>query len=697
MQNPWRSRHDTWCVATKHGGRKLMVRSKFGLFPIILLILFCAPVMISGAEQSSNGKEDRQSMEQNTRHGAKSQALASNLKAPEGERYVSVVPDTLDLTTHAAFGLNGLSGALVPEKNYEFWWYIRYTDCPPREEFDLYNALSFAACSMKFLEAFPMMMVMTGSDDYDKSFNGLKNLLVSWIDDDGLLYCPVGPKRPWDTVAPEDYANVYGQSRMMLAMMALYQLDGNKAWLELIGKMSDALCKVAIDKGDYAYYPVSETNGKDKIEEGYCYTRSGWYDTSEAEGEHEGREGSLFVYHQGQIRALAHWYAISGDKKALDMARKLVNYVTKEKFWGTPFDGPGSGEEGIDSCGWRARAVGTDRAHFMGHYHGHAAMLFALAEYANIANDARMKEFVRSGYEYARSFGISRLGLFGESCTIMDMIGVAIRLTEGGVGDYWDDVDGYIRNQMIEQQLIDADELFKVCKLSAKEDTPSGWEDEAKAAIKRTLGVYCNVGSLGQIPKTFSFQCCTGNGDIALYYAWDSIIKKNGEDGVQINLLLNRASPWMDIDSYIPYEGKVVLKNKTARWLTLRIPFWVNRSEVKCSVNGMQRNFAWVANYVKVDGINPKDEIVFTFPVNEETVDYTVLTGQQWSDDPRRDKNPPDSLVTYKCTFRGNTLLDFSPRPDGRWYLNYKRDQYKKDKAPMKEVTRFVTSDIIDW
>ena len=27
------------------------------------------------------------------------------------------------------------------------------------------------------------------------------------------------------------------------------------------------------------------------------------------------------------------------------------------------------------------------------------------------------------------------------------------------------------------------------------------------------------------------------------------------------NLLLNRASPWMDIDSYIPYEGKVVLKN----------------------------------------------------------------------------------------------------------------------------------------
>jgi hypothetical protein len=637
-----------------------------------------------------------QAMGQNSGSNARSRALASNLKAPEGERYTAVVPGTLDLTRHADIGLNGLSGILDPKANYEFWWGISFAVCPPTLEYD---ARSFAACGMKVLESFPMMTIMTGSDKHKEAFNGLKNLLVSWIDEDGLLYCPVGPNRPHDKVAPEDYANVYGQSRMMLAMMALYQLDKDDTWLELTARMSDALCRIAIDKGTYSYYPVNM--GKDGIEmgEGYCYPRSDWYDTSEAQGEVEGPESSMFVYHQGPIRALSHWYATSGDERALDTARKLVRYVTRAKYWGTPFDGPGSPDGDIDSCGWRARAIGHERAHFTGHFHGHAAMLFALAEYANAANDTRIKEFVRSGYEYARNFGIARIGLFGESCTIMDMIGIAVKLTEGGVGDYWDDVDGYIRNQMIEQQFTDPDELLKASRLSCAEGVVPSPEvlSEAEAIVKQTLGIFADDGDLGQIPQTFSIQCCTANGTIGLYYAWEGIIRKNGKDGVQVNLLLNRASPWMDVDSYLPYEGKVVLRNKTARRLLLRIPCWVDRGAVTCSVNGAEQSPSWIANYAGVDRIRPKDEIVFTFPVNEETVDYTVITKQQWTSDPREDRNPPSSSITFRCTFRGNTLVDFSPRPDDRWYLNYKRDRYKQDKAPMTEVTRYVAPDVIKW
>ena len=656
-----------------------------GGFFLTVFLLYTS-VVTYGVEQASNGKEGLPDMKQDTILNAKSQALASKLKAPEGKRYTSVIPNTLDLTTHAAFGLNGLAGVLDPEANYEFWWWVRYAPVPSEPMLE-HHGLSFAACGMKILESFPMMIMMTGSNEYDESFNGLKNLLVSWIDNDGLLYCRVGPKRPWDTVGAEDYANIYGQSRMMLAMMALYQLDKNEAWLELISKMSDALCRIAIDQGTYAYYPVSISNGKKTMEEGYCYTRSGWYDTREAESEKEGQEGSMFVYNQGPIRALSRWYAISGDEKALGMARKLVKYVTRAKYWGTPFDWPQNRDSKI---------IGSDRAHFTGHFHGHAAMLFALVEYANAANDTRMKEFVRSGYEYLRNLGIARIGLIGESCTISDMIALAIKLTEGGVGDYWDDVDGYIRNQMVEQQLTDPDELLKVYQLSCAEGTTISNPD-AEAIIKKTLGIFVDDADLGQIPETQSIQCCTGNGTQGLYYAWESIVRQSGKDGIEVNLLLNRASPWMDIDSYLPFEGKVVLRNKTAGCLLLRIPGWVDRKMVKCSVNGKEQELLWIANYIRLDGIGPKDEIVFTFPVNEETAEYTVITRQQWTSDPRDDKNPPDSSITFKCLFRGNTLVDFSPRPDGRWYLNYRRDHYKQDKAPMKEVTRYVASDIIDW
>src|SRR4029078_6193921 len=77
--------------------------------------------------------------------------------------------------------------------------------------------------------------------------------------------------------------------------------------------------------------------------------------------------------------------------------------------------------------------------------------------------------------------------------------------------------------------------------------------------------------------------CCTPNGTQALYYAWESIVRGR-DDHADGNLLLNRASPWLDVCSYLPYEGKVELKNKTANVITVRIPQWVDLSQVKCTV-----------------------------------------------------------------------------------------------------------------
>jgi len=48
--------------------------------------------------------------------------------------------------------------------------------------------------------------------------------------------------------------------------------------------------------------------------------------------------------------------------------------------------------------------------------------------------------------------------------------------------------------------------------------------------------------------------------------------------------LLHSAPPWLDIDSYLPYEGKVVIHNKTATDLSVRIPRWVDRSAVEVKV-----------------------------------------------------------------------------------------------------------------
>jgi hypothetical protein len=153
----------------------------------------------------------------------------------------------------------------------------------------------------------------------------------------------------------------------------------------------------------------------------------------------------------------------------------------------------------------------------------------------------------------------------------------------------------------------------------------------------------------------------------------------------------------MDIESYLPYEGKVVLRNKTARTLYLRIPGWVDRSQLKVHVGGDMRENVWVGNYLVVDDLENQQLVTVTFPMEEETVTYTVVTNQQWTSDPREDKNPDASSITYKCRFRGNTLVDFTPRPDDRWYLNYQRQHYTRDQAPLKKTALFASSRIITW
>ena len=77
-------------------------------------------------------------------------------------------------------------------------------------------------------------------------------------------------------------------------------------------------------------------------------------------------------------------------------------------------------------------------------------------DYALLANDSRLKLFVRDAYDWARQNGIPRLGIFPqehgwtEGCNIADMVGLAVALTDAGMGDYWDDVEQYARNGLVE-------------------------------------------------------------------------------------------------------------------------------------------------------------------------------------------------------------------------------------------------------
>ena len=76
-------------------------------------------------------------------------------------------------------------------------------------------------------------------------------------------------------------------------------------------------------------------------------------------------------------------------------------------------------------------------------------------------------------------------------------------------------------------------------------------------------------------------------------------------------------------DNFLPYEGKVLLKNKTSEQVSVRVPAWVDRTQLRCHVNEQSVVPIAVGNFVVFEGLRPNDAIKLEFPVKEQTEYYT--------------------------------------------------------------------------
>jgi hypothetical protein len=233
----------------------------------------------------------------------------------------------------------------------------------------------------------------------------------------------------------------------------------------------------------------------------------------------------------------------------------------------------------------------------------------------------------------------------------------------------------YVRNHLVESMFTSPERIEQVIRYSPMSD-PKSPQDSTDDVVRRSVGV---VGSPAMTCMTpFSNSCCTGNLTQAIYSAWESIVRSQ-RGSAQVNLLLNRASPWLDVESYLPYEGKVLVKNKTSRRVAIRIPSWVDRSKLAVRLNSQPVSTFWVGNFAVVEGLKPQDVIALEFPVKEAKEEYTY------------------EARTYTLFFRGNTLVDVSPRNDQGYYPIYQRDGLKRAKAPMREVTSYAAPVLIKW
>lgn len=614
---------------------------------------------------------------------------------------LSAVPDTLDLAEHGRLAINGMLGSLNPDLNYECV-FLNILDVHPA--YMLHWSSMVSGVMPKYIEALPLLRQMSGSEQGMVLQQGFMDAMLKNMSEDGLIYDRQDPRRPWNVGVgygvqnwDEDYANMAGNGRAITGLLYWLQWTGDDVWRQRAKRTAERMMELAVTDGDMAFYP-NPGLGND-----FSYPRkSGWTTRKPPENANEGFEGASMFYLFQPLRGFTRYYVTTGDERFKDLSRKFVNCGLQTKFWGGAAD--------------MTPMAGAERGHFRLHFHASTAALRGVLDYGIIADDQRVKELVADAYGYARQMGIGRLGLFPtggegtEGCTIGDMIGLAVALSDAGLGDYWDDVDKYARNGLLCAQATDLEELKRVSEMGKERpaNAPFGGacdyrfvqhnnkgilpgQEVHDRVLERTIGAFGHVvGARYQTPMMM--HCCTANASQGLYYAWEGILRRRG-DCADINLWLNRRSPWADLWSWLPHDGKLLIQNKGMRQLTVRKPSWAHRTRIRCQVNGQDSEPRWVDGRMIFDGLQGAETLVITTPVNTESATYTMVNLG----------DPQNSNEQYRCEFRGHTAVNVQRIVSGHnpqehdWYRLFRRDAMKSA-APTRPAPVYVhPEELIDW
>jgi hypothetical protein len=204
--------------------------------------------------------------------------------------------------------------------------------------------------------------------------------------------------------------------------------------------------------------------------------------------------------------------------------------------------------------------------YFTGHFHAKTFVLLALTDYALLTDDHELLEFVSKYYECARTQGWPIVGYSPEfipqrpstceSCEVTEMAALSVKLSEAGIGDFWDDADRCIRNQLTENQLRDVDWIEKMVQPDPQRSLGVDPDyDGTRDVANRLLGCWSAHGGANDwwvnYPRAPGFTaCCLGNGARGLYYAWENILSLD-KDELRVHLLTVHPGGRMSTATYL--------------------------------------------------------------------------------------------------------------------------------------------------
>jgi hypothetical protein len=210
--------------------------------------------------------------------------------------------------------------------------------------------------------------------------------------------------------------------------------------------------------------------------------------------------------------------------------------------------------------------------------------------------------------------------------------------------------------------------------------------------LERTVGAFSFLSG-GRYQQPMRMSCCTANGNQGFYFAWEGITRRSGDTGI-INMWLNRRSPWLDVWSWLPYQGKLEVRNKGMKQIVVRKPSWARASEITFRINSKLARPAWVGDRVLFTNLRGNEELSFELPVKVDKASYSLVN--------LNDPTHPDGV--YECEFKGHTAVRVTRVEAGadpgeqNWYRLFRRDGMLASETPKRLMPAYVHPEkLVRW
>lgn len=528
---------------------------------------------------------------------------SATLASSAPSKSIAQRPATLDLRDPLQLARTCILSRMDPSENYRPWFAVDVQHWIPTRL--RHSEWDFGDTTGRFLEGLiEVRQVVAATRDALRGEQRIREYLYSLLGTSGVVFDP-------ERRAPD---HMFSQGSALYGLVTDYQDSRKAAVRDRIKKLIAGLDRLAVHKDDYLMFPQVAT----KIAP--CSHMAGY-----------------------QVLPVVRFYELTGYPPALKYAEQLSRWV----FYHDPTV---TSEGVITKTGWE------------GHLHAWMDTFSGIIRCSRISSQPNHRAVVtraRKLYEWVRANYTSSFGWVADSVgsktcetdTITSFMRLALELVKEGYVEYWNDVERFLRNQLVENQ------FGNLARLGIR-------KRPVAHGVHGCFESYANPTTLIAFEKETIEGCCINGGIRGLYLACEHAISRTSDE-IRVNLLISWGTPYIEVVSYLPYEGRLDLHPTTDKPIVLRCPDWLQSNRVRVQSRDSHRISAEPPhNYLRISKVTPGSRIVLRFDQPERWRMHTVAG---------RD---------YRALWRGDTVLKLLPA--GRPYPIFLRDSLRAGKPPFK-------------